>query len=113
MDTFYRRGGGRSSNRGKDPSMTMRPLLTHTRVDGLVARNATGTRAAGETLFLVQGRPGDPGALRVGVNAAELQQTSVDTSLHLLQQQTRDQAIHAPIQHAPAQQHDAPALDGR
>ncbi|WJI17320.1 hypothetical protein MWN52_08815 [Pseudoxanthomonas winnipegensis] len=108
--------GGRYAQHAEDYSL----LMLHeakaggiTRVDDVVTSNATGTRAAGETLFLVQGRPGDPGALRVGVNAAELQQTSVETSLQLLQQQTREQAVHAPIQHAPAQQHAAPALGGR
>ncbi len=84
-----------------------------TRVDQVATSNATGDRTAGETLFLVQGRAGDPAALRVGVNAAEVRGTPVDTSLHLLQQQTREQAVQAPAHANPVQQHDAPAMGGR
>lgn len=84
-----------------------------TRVDQLVASNATGDRTAGETIFLVQGRPGDPAALRVGVNTAEVRETPVETSMELIQQQTREQAVQTPTQNNPAPQHDAPAIGGR
>ncbi len=67
-------------------------------------------RAAGETLFLVQGSPGDPAALRAGVNAAEVRETAVESSLRQLQQQSREQAAPVP---APAQQQEAPAMGGR
>ena len=81
-----------------------------TRVDQIVASNPSGGRAAGETLFLVQGSPGDPAAVRAGVNAAEVRETAVETSLRQLQQQAREQG--APVS-APAQQHEAPAMGGR
>jgi len=81
-----------------------------TQVDQIVASNPSAGRAAGETLFLVQGSPGDPAALRAGVNAAEVRETSVETSLRQLQQQSRDQSAPA---HVPAQQPEAPAMGGR
>ena len=81
-----------------------------TRVDQIVASNPSAGRAAGETLFLVQGSPGDPAALRAGVNAAEVRETAVESSLRQLQQQSREQAAPAP---APAQQQDAPVMGGR
>ncbi|WP_349985423.1 XVIPCD domain-containing protein [Stenotrophomonas sp. WHRI 8082] len=70
-----------------------------TRVDQVISSNPVGDRAAGETIFLVQGVAGDPASLRVGVNAAEVTGTSVETSLRKLelQQQEHEQAppIHA------------------
>lgn len=81
-----------------------------TRVDQIVASNPSAGRAAGETLFLVQGSPGDPAALRAGVNAAEVRDTAVEFSLRQLQQQSREQAAPVP---APAQQQEAPAMGGR
>lgn len=83
-----------------------------TRVDQVVASNATGSRAAGETLFLVQGTPGDPAAIRVGVNAAEVRETSVDTSLQRLQQQSVELAAQSSAQSAPLQT-EATAMGGR
>lgn len=108
--------GGRYATHADDYSL----VLLHeakangiTRVDQVVASNATGGRAAGETLFLVQGAAADPAAQRVGVNAAVVAQTSVETSLQQLQQQAREQAAPTPTQSAPAQQHEAPAMGGR
>jgi hypothetical protein len=82
-----------------------------TRVDQIVTSNATGTRAEGETVFLVQGRVGDPAALRVPVSAAELGRTSVDASLERLGQQQQQAApsrngvqeqVDAPVQQVPS-----------
>lgn len=83
-----------------------------TQVDQVVASNATGGRAAGETLFLIRGSLTDPAAHRVGVNAAEVAETSVEVSLRQLQGQSRQQDQATP-HHAPAQQQDAPAMGGR
>lgn len=82
-----------------------------TRVDQIVTSNATGTRTQGETLFLVQGTPGDPAALRVPVSAAGAADMSVDTSLRRLQEQSSQNP--APTTAAPTQQQDAPAIGGR
>lgn len=81
-----------------------------TRVDQIVVSNATATRAAGETLFLVQGQTSDPAALRVAVSAAELAGTSIDTSLQRLQEQAMQAPATAP--ELPRQPH-APHLGGR
>jgi len=88
-----------------------------TQVDRIVTSNAVGDRAAGETLFMVQGRVGDPAAHRVSVSAAALAGTTVDGSLERLQQQhDRDQATRTPT--TPTQNIDppvqaAPAIGGR
>lgn len=80
-----------------------------THVDQIVVNNATATRAAGETLFLVQGRVGDPAALRIAVSAAELAETSIDTSLRRLQ----EQAMHLPATTPePPRQLHAPHIGG-
>ena len=85
--------GGRYRERADDYSL---PLLHAareagmTRVDRVVASNAVGARSAGETLFLVQGVLTDPAALRVGISANEVTDVPVDTSLQLLQQQSRE-----------------------
>jgi len=68
--------------------------ITH--VDQLVASNAVGERAAGETLFIVQGRPGDPAALRIGVHAASVTETPVDVALQKLQRHEDEQAVPIP-----------------
>ncbi|WP_305805404.1 XVIPCD domain-containing protein [Stenotrophomonas sp. YIM B06876] len=75
-----------------------------TRVDQIVVNNATATRAAGETLFLVQGGVTDPAAVRIAISAAELATTSIDISLRQLQEQAmqsfpsmeQDQQHHPP-----------------
>jgi hypothetical protein len=108
--------GGRYAQHPEDDSLQMlyeAKAAGMTRVDQMVASNATGDRAAGETLFMVQGRLGDPAALRVGVNAAAVTETSVETSLQQLQQQTREHAAQQPAQNPQAPQHDAPAIGGR
>lgn len=108
--------GGQYAHRSDDYSLQMlyeAKAAGMTRVDQLVASNAVGGRAAGETLFMLQGRPGDPAALRVGVNAAAVTDTPVETSLQQLQQQSREHPARppAPVQQAP--QPDAPAIGGR
>jgi hypothetical protein len=64
-----------------------------------VASNPSAGRAAGETLFLVQGSRAIP-ALRAGVNAAEVRETAVETSLRQLQQQSREQLHLRPRRHS-------------
>ena len=105
--------GGRYAEHAEDYSLVMlreAKAAGITRVDQIVASNPSAGRAAGETLFLVQGSPGDPAALRAGVNAAEVRETAVESSLRQLQQQSREQAAPVP---APAQQQEAPAMGGR
>lgn len=80
-----------------------------TRVDQIVTSNATGTRAEGETLFLVQGRNGDPAALRVPISAAAVAEMAIDSSLQRLQVQQTQTTAPA----LPSQQQDAPTMGGR
>lgn len=74
-------------------------------ISQITPSHATDGRAAGETLFLVQGRQGDPAAQRVGITAAEVAQTPPETSLQLLAQQA--QAVQADT---PTPQRSAPAM---
>jgi hypothetical protein len=111
--------GGRHAEHADAYSLS---LLYHakangvTRVDQVVTSNATGTRAAGETIFLVQGPIGDPAAQRVPVSMAEVERTSVDASLERLRQQQLEPAtasrggMQEPMA-TPAQQ--VPAMAGR
>ncbi|WP_427925770.1 XVIPCD domain-containing protein [Stenotrophomonas maltophilia] len=113
ISTHLQALGGRYAEHADDYSLVMlreAKAAGITRVDQIVASNPSGGRAAGETLFLVQGNPGDPAAVRAGVNAAEVRETAVETSLRQLQQQAREQGAPVP---APAQQHEAPAMGGR
>ncbi|KRG42488.1 hypothetical protein ARC78_09030 [Stenotrophomonas pictorum JCM 9942] len=64
-----------------------------TRVDQIVTSNATASRAAGETMFLIQGRVNDPAAERIPVSAAELVATSIDTGLRRLQEQATQPSL--------------------
>lgn len=108
--------GGRYSEHAEAYSLVMlheAKAAGLTRVDQVVASNATGVRAAGETLFLVQGSLTDPAAHRVGVNAAEVMETGVEASLRQLQRQSQEQQEQAQSRNAPAQQQDAPAMGGR
>lgn len=84
-----------------------------TRVDQVVASNPTAGRMAGETLFLVQGNLTDPAAQRVGVNSAEVAETSVEASLRQLHRQSQEQQAQAGPHPAPAQQQDEPTMGGR
>lgn len=107
--------GGQYAERADDSSLRL--LLEAksggmTRVDQIVSSNAVGDRSAGETLFLVQGTPTDPAALRVGVNAAAVIETPADTSLQLLQQQAEGQAQPLPDVGAALHQHNTPAMGG-
>lgn len=79
-----------------------------TDISQITPSHPTDGRAAGETLFLVQGRPGDPAAQREGVTAAEVLQTPPETSLQLLAQQA--QAAQPAVPEAPVQQRAAPAM---
>lgn len=79
-----------------------------TSVDDITLSNATGTRAQGENLFMVQGRANDPASTRVTVATAALTQAPVEASLDRLQQQAREQAGQTP-----APQHEAPSIGGR
>ena len=65
-------------------------------ISQITPSHATAGRAAGETLFLVQGRQGDPAAQRVGVSAAEVMQTPPQTSLQQLAQQAQVAPVEAP-----------------
>lgn len=107
--------GGQYAERAEDSSLRL--LLEAksagmTRVDQIVSSNAVGDRSAGETLFLVQGTPADPAALRVGVNAAAVIETPADTSLQLLQQQSEGQAQSLPDVGTALHQHNTPAMGG-
>jgi len=107
--------GGQYAERAEDSSLRL--LLEAkssgmTRVDQIVSSNAVGDRSAGETLFLVQGTPADPAALRVGVNAAAVIETPADTSLQLLQQQAEGQAQSLQDVGASLHQHNTPAMGG-
>lgn len=84
-----------------------------TGVDDIALSNATAGRAAGETIFLVQGRTGDPAAHRVAAVGEDIRQASEAQSLERLQAQerAREPANAPPVipPHArPAQ--EAPAL---
>lgn len=100
--------GGRYAERADEHSLVLlyeAKVGGITRVDQLVASNAVGERAAGETLFIVQGRPGDPAALRVGVNAASVIETPLDVALQNLQRHEDAQAVPTlaptdPVQHS-------------
>ena len=77
----------------------------------IATNNATGTRAAGETLFMVQGRPGDPAAARVAVSADAATHTAPEASLNRLDALNRSQpAAPAPVLEDPqrTQQQEAP-----
>lgn len=82
-----------------------------TSVSQIVTSNATATRAEGETLFMVQGRSGDPAAQRVAVSTAAMAEMTEDASLQRLQQQAQNQPVQEPS--APAQQQGIPAIGGR
>lgn len=82
-----------------------------TRVDQIVTSNATGNRVEGETLFLVQGRSGDPAALRVPVSVAAMAEMPINISLQRLQEQQAQTTPAVPT--VPAQHQDAPAMGGR
>ncbi|MGV8960615.1 MAG: XVIPCD domain-containing protein [Stenotrophomonas sp.] len=79
-------------------------------MDQIVTSNATGTRAEGETLFLVQGRSGDPAALRIPVPTAALAEMSVETSLQRLQEQSGQNSM--PAQTVSTQQQEVPTIGG-
>ena len=98
--------GGRYAERADEYSLALlyeAKVGGITHVDQLVTSNAVGDRAAGETLFIVQGRPGDPAAVRVGVNAASVTETPVEVALQKLQQHENEQAVSIPAQADPAQ----------
>jgi hypothetical protein len=82
-----------------------------TRVDQIVTSNATGNRAEGETLFLVQGRSGDPAALRVPVSAAAMAEMPINSSLQRLQEQQLQAMPTVPT--VPTQHQDTPTMGGR
>jgi hypothetical protein len=108
--------GGRYARHADDYSLVMlreAKAAGLTRVDQVVASNPTGGRAAGETLFLVQGNLTDPAAQRVGVNAAEVAETGVEASLRQLHGQSQEQQTQTAPHHAPAQQQNEPAMGGR
>ncbi|MBD8697242.1 XVIPCD domain-containing protein [Stenotrophomonas sp. CFBP 13718] len=107
--------GGQYAERADDSSLRLlveAKSAGMTRVDQIVSSNAVGDRSAGETLFLVQGTPTDPAALRVGVNAAVVIETPANTSLQLLQQQAGGQAQPIPDVDQSLHQHNAPAMGG-
>lgn len=108
--------GGRYAEHAEEYSLVMlheAKAAGLTRVDQVVASNATGVRTTGETLFLVQGSLADPAAHRVGVNATEVVETGVEASLRQLQRQSQEQQEQAHLRSAPAQQQDAPVVGGR
>jgi hypothetical protein len=85
-------------------------------VDRIALSNAVGTRPAGDTLFLVQGTPGDPSAQRIGVSTENATNMTVEASLERLNQQERLPAAPTPPvlqeQHQ-IQAQNAPAIGGR
>jgi hypothetical protein len=83
-----------------------------TNVSQIVTSNATATRAEGETLFMVQGRNGDPAAQRVAVSTAAMTEMTEDASLQRLQQQAQNQPAPQPPS-PPTQQQDVPAIGAR
>ncbi|MCL1522000.1 hypothetical protein M3O44_04685 [Xanthomonas nasturtii] len=82
-----------------------------TRVDQVVASNATGAQVEGARIFLVQGQSGDPAALRVPVETATVAAASVDTSLQRLQQQSQELSA-TQAQQQPQQQPQGPTIGG-
>ena len=80
-------------------------------VSAIATNNATGTRAAGEILFMVQGRPGDPAAARVAVSADVATHAAPEASINRLDALSRNQpAAPAPVLEDPqrTQQQEAP-----
>jgi hypothetical protein len=109
ISTHLRGLGGHHAEHAEAYSLTLlheAKAKNLTGVDQVVTNNATSSRAAGETLFLVQGGDGDPAASRVSVSVAELVETSIDTSLRRLQQQAAQEPAPAPVEHI--QQQAAP-----
>ncbi|SFK79364.1 XVIPCD domain-containing protein [Lysobacter sp. cf310] len=80
-------------------------------ISAIATNNATATRAAGETLFMVQGRPGDPAAARVAVSADVATHATPEASLNRLDTINRNQpAAPTPALEDPqrTQQQEAP-----
>ncbi|WP_231118092.1 XVIPCD domain-containing protein [Lysobacter silvisoli] len=72
-----------------------------TQVDAIATNNATANLRAGETLFLVQGRPGDPAAARVSVSADAATHATPEASLNRLDAINRTQAANQPTMEEP------------
>ncbi|NUO77085.1 MAG: hypothetical protein HOQ32_13835 [Lysobacter sp.] len=82
-----------------------------TDVNAIATNNATGTLRAGETLFMVQGRPGDPAAARVAVSADAATHATPEAGLNRLDAINRAQpAAPQPAVEDPqrTQQQEAP-----
>ncbi|KRD74796.1 XVIPCD domain-containing protein [Lysobacter sp. Root983] len=80
-----------------------------TQADGLVPNRANGEVPADQTLFLLQGRPGDPGAQRVAISVEVAANTPVQASLARLDELNRA----APQPPGPEQAHSQDASPRR
>lgn len=80
-------------------------------ISAIATNNATANLRAGETLFMVQGRPGDPAAARVAVSADVATHAAPEASINRLDALSRNQpAAPAPVLEDPqrTQQQEAP-----
>lgn len=60
------------------------------RVDAVLVSNATAQHAAGHTLFVVQGEPGNPAHLRAGMPTEQAAQTPVEESMRQFEEVSKE-----------------------